>query len=157
MPLISTEMITRTKVIGAIPRATDIVVILLFASSLFLLSPLGKPFITQRFLQTEYQPIVPQSSQPSNHTANVIQKVTYLPNGTKRTEITIGGSFSISMSVTASGQATDYSVVFKIIEVYEYIDILQSMLFLSSFYLSVRITWICAKKLRVIQHYCSVF
>lgn len=131
---------------GVIPRAMDILIVVLFATSLFLLSPLGKPLITQKFVQTAYQTIPPQVS---NHTTSNIPKITYFPNGTE--SLKVNGAITVFSSLvsTVSGEAVRYSVIYKIIEVYEYVDELQWVLDLASVYLFVRILYISARKLNV--------
>jgi len=127
--------------LAIIPEILDILAVIVFATSLFLLSPLGKPFITQKLVQTEIQAIPALRPQASSVTSNI----TCYPDGTKKYEFNIAQSISVFGAV--SGEVTYYSVINKIIEVYEYIDLLQSVLSLAGVYLSVRIVWICAKRL----------
>jgi hypothetical protein len=128
-------------VIRIIPKTLDIIAIILFGMSLFLLSPLGKPLITEQLVETEYQPIPTQKPQmpPDSN------KVTYFPDGHKSVEVTL--KLDISVSLSLSGEATYYSIVYRIIDVYRLIDQIQSILFLAGIYLYIRTLWIVAQRL----------
>jgi hypothetical protein len=120
--------------------------IVLFGASLFLLSPIGKPLITERLVDTGYRPI----PSPIPQTSLDIGKVTYFPDGHKSYEVTLIQDISVSLSL--SGEAVHYSVVYRIINVYNLIDELQSTLTLAGVYLYIRMLWICTHRLARARH-----
>lgn len=128
--------------VAVIPGILDVLTLIVLAVSLFLLIPLGKTFITQKLVEPEHQAIPAQRPQVSS----VTSKITYYPDGTKSYEFIFGES--ISLLGTFSAEAVYYSIIYKIIEVYKYMEMLQSVLFLTWVYLFVRIIWICAMRPR---------
>jgi len=135
----------KTSWIATIPKALDILALVLFSTSFFLLSPLGKPLITHKIAEAEYLPNPTLNSQP---VPTETSKVTYLPDGHENFEVTL--ALSIHVSFGLSGEVTYYSVVYRIDEIYNYVDELQSILSISSMYLFVRVIWIIGKKTQIV-------
>jgi len=134
----------KTKLIATIPKALDILALILISTSLFLLSPLGKPLITHRYIEIDYLPNSAPNPQP---VPTETSEVTYLPDGHRI--FNVGLSLSMHVSFGLSLEVTYYSIVYRIVEIYDYVDYLQSILFLSSVYLFVRVIWIIGKKTKI--------
>jgi hypothetical protein len=130
----------RTSLIATIPKALDILVLVLLFTSLFLLT-LGKPLITEKF---EYLPTPTPNPQPM---PTETSEFMYLPDGHR--SFNVGPGLSISVSFGISLEATHYSIVYKIFEIYKYVDYLQWIPFLSSVYLFVRVIRIIGKKTQI--------